>query len=157
MVKNIELRLYRRSDLQEVVQLFKDSVIEIGIEQYNAEQVKIWSSYANEINNFHSILDEGITYVAVVQGKLVSFGTLHPTDQIAFIYRIKEYSKMGVASKIYKILENHSKQSGVRKIHTEASKIAKHFFLKNGFIIVEKEIVTRNEVEFERYKMLKAL
>lgn len=151
------IRRYRETDLHQAVKVFKDSIIEIGPEKYNSIQLEAWSSYPDDINEFNLILDEGVTYVAEAEDKIVSFGTLNPADHVEFLYTLKKYSKMGIASSIYHMLESHARLNGIHKIHTEASKIARPFFIKAGFEIVEKVIVIRNNIEFERYRMSKEL
>ena len=151
------IRRYKTSDLQHVVEAFKNSIIEIGPEQYNSKQLEAWSSYPDDINEFNLLLREGVTYVAEDEDKIVSFGTLNPADHVEFLYTVKKYSKMRIASSIYKMLESHARLNGIQKIHTDASKIANPFFIKAGFQIDEKEIVIRNNIEFERYKMSKEL
>lgn len=157
MPNEIIVREYNKSDITGVIEVYRKSVKEIGPEQYNLEQVKVWSSYPDNADDFQNILIGGITYVAQCNSQLVSFGTLNPIDHIAFIYTIKNYSKKGIANSIYYRLETQAIQHGVTEIHTEASTIARYFFLKVGFSVVEKEIVKRKKTEFERYKMIKRL
>ena len=157
MNPKVLIREYKASDLTQVVKVFKDAVIETGPEQYTSEQVKVWSSYPADLDEFNTILLQGLTYVAQEEDNIVSFGTLYPVDRIEFIYTIKKYSNMGIASSIYKMLENHARDHSVPKIFTEASIIAKPFFIKTGFKIEGKETVIRKNTEFQRYRMSKKL
>ena len=153
----VSLRPYWESDLMRVVRLYRNSVIEIGPQEYSPQKVEIWASYPDDIDGFNSILLNGVTYVTETKDGLVSFGTLNPLNHLAYLYTIKEYSRRGIATSIYIQLEKHAVNSGILEIHTEASKIAGPFFLKQGFKIVEEEIVIRKGVEFERFKMTKKL
>lgn len=157
MLNGTILRKYRESDLLNVVEVYRESVMSIGPEQYNEDQVKVWSSFPDDFDDFNNLLYSGHTYIAEFNNKLISFGTLNPIDHIAFIYTLGNYSKKGIASSIYFKLEQIAIQNGVFEIYTEASKIAKSFFVKVGFEIAEKEIAIRKELEFERYKMIKKL
>ena len=47
--EEINIRRYRGSDAEALTKLYRESVLEIGIEQYSLEQVKVWASYADEL------------------------------------------------------------------------------------------------------------
>ena len=151
------IREYQPSDVENIVAIFRDAIITIGSTAYNAKQVEVWSSYPEDIEDFRQLLSQGITYVAVHNSQLVAFGQLNPSNHIAFIYTASDFGRLGYATKIYQQLEAQALKQGVQRLHTDASRISKYFFLKMGFYIVEAEKVERKQVWFERFKMEKIL
>lgn len=151
------LRDYLTSDAEAVAELYRDSVIGIGASAYDAQQITVWSSYPEAIEEFRNLLSLGLTLVAVEDSQLVAFGQLNPLDHIAFLYTASHFARRGYATEIYKRLEAHAVEQGVNCLHTEASRISKHFFLKMGFHIVETELTERKGVQFERFKMDKII
>ncbi|NES83529.1 MAG: GNAT family N-acetyltransferase [Moorea sp. SIO2B7] len=151
------LREYQKSDAEAITKVYRDAVIGIGSTVYNSEQIKVWSSYPDELEYFRELLSLGLTIVASKNQEIVAFGQLNPVNHLAFIYTATNYSYQGIATAIYQKLETEAKQKQVKCLYTEASRIAKFFFLKHGFNIVETEIALRCGVEFERFKMQKLI
>jgi hypothetical protein len=58
-------------------------------------------------------------------------------------------------SKIYSALEAHAFARGVLEIRTEASRISRPFFEKQGYAVMGIEHVSRFGLEFERFRMRK--
>lgn len=151
------IRDYRTSDAEALAELYRDSVIGIGASAYDSQQITVWSSYPENIEEFRKLLSLGLTLVAVEDSLLVAFGQLNPSDHVAFLYTATHFARRGYATEIYNRLEAYAVERCVKRLHTEASRISKHFFLKMGFHIVETELVERQGVEFERFKMEKSI
>lgn len=147
------IREYLTSDAEAIANIYHDAVIGIGSSAYDAQQITVWSSYPEDIEAFRMLLKSGLTLVAVEDSQLVAFGQLNPSDHIAFIYTISDCARRGYATKIYQGLEAHAIEQGINHLHTEASRISKHFFIKMGFRVLETEFVERRGVQFERFKM----
>lgn len=151
------LRPYQVSDAEILVAIFRDAVIGIGASAYNPQQIAIWSSYPENIEEFRQLLACGLTLVAVENARAVAFGQLNPADRIAFLYTATTFARLGYGTAIYQKLEAHARQQGIKRLRTEASRISKYLFLKMGFFVVEREFAVRHGVEFERFKMEKAI
>lgn len=149
------LREYQLQDAETLAAIYRDAVIGIGSSAYDAKQIEVWSSYPEDIEEFRQLLSKGLTIVAQHDRQLVAFGQLNPLDHIAFLYTASHFSRFGYATKIYQRLEAQAIKQGLKHLHTEASRISKHFFLKMGFYIIEAEIVERKGVKIERFKMKK--
>ncbi len=151
------IREYEKSDAEDLAAIYRDAVIGIGTSAYNAQQIAVWSSYPEDIEEFRELLSLGLTLVAVEGSRLAAFGQLNPPDHIAFLYTASNFARLGYATEIYKRLEIYATEQGVKRLHTEASRIAKYFFLKVGFRVVDMELAERKGVLFERFKMEKVI
>lgn len=151
------LRTYQPSDAAAIAAVYRDAVVGTGATAYNAQQVTIWSRYPEDLEAFRDLLSQGLTVVALQGDRLVAFGQLNPLDHVAFLYTASDCGRQGYAGAIYQQLEVFAREQGVTRLHTEASRISKLFFLKVGFQILETEWVERHGVEFERFKMEKWL
>ena len=154
---NLNIRRYKPDDAEEIAELYEKSVREIAIEKYSPEEVEAWASYADEIEEIRHRLAEGLTLVAETENKLVAFGQLKPADHIAFLYTIKDYSRMGIATSIYNRLEDHAAAKGAKFLTTDASRISKCLFERLGFYLVCPVVEKRKGVELECFKMRKEL
>jgi putative acetyltransferase len=135
------LREYLTSDAEALAAIYRDAVIGIGSSVYDAQQIAVWSSYPQDIEQFRKLLSLGLTLVGVEDSRLVAFGQLNPSDHIAFLYTASDFARHGYATEIYKRLEAYSIEQSIKHLHTEASRISKHFFVKMGFRVVETELV----------------
>ena len=156
-MKGLTIRRYKPEDAEGIAELFENSVREIAIEEYTPEEVEAWVSYADEIEEIRHRLAEGLTLVAESGNQPVAFGQLKPVDHIAFLYTIKEYSRQGVATEIYKRLEEHAIDKGAVHLTTDASRISKALFERLGFELECSVVEKRKGVELECFKMRKAL
>ncbi|NEO92361.1 MAG: GNAT family N-acetyltransferase [Moorea sp. SIO3G5] len=151
------IRNYQVSDANAVMDVYKNAIMGIASEAYDSKQVEIWSSYPQDIDQFTKRLSMGITLVAVDGNKVGAFGQLHPANHIDLLFTAKDYSRQGYATAIYQQLEDEALKQGVNCLYTEASKISKYFFLKQGFTIIEPETVLLRGVGFERFRMEKVI
>jgi len=155
--KDFRIRRYRGGDAEALTKLYRESVLEIGIEQYTREQVEVWASYADELEEIRHRLADGITLVAEADDRPVGFGQLNPVSHVSFLYTSKDYPRKGVAGAIYKRLEEFAAAQNVSKLDTRASRISRSFFEKMGFRLVSPVIDTRNSIEIECFIMEKVL
>lgn len=153
----MSIREYQPSDAEILAAIYRDAVIGIGATAYNAKQIEVWSSFPEDVEEFRHLLSQGLTIVALDKGELVAFGQLNPLNHVAFLYTATRVARKGYATKIYQQLEDYAITQNVQRLHTEASHISKHFFLKMGFSVVEMEIVDRKNTPFERFKMEKII
>jgi putative acetyltransferase len=150
------IRDYHPTDASTLAAVFRSAILKTAASCYSPEQVAIWSSFADDLEQFHHRLSLGVTRVAVVQ-RPVAFGQLHPNSHIELLYTDSSFARQGYASLIYQQLEAEAIAQGASHLQTEASHISKQFFLKVGFEVLELEIVERAGLPFERFKVQKLL
>jgi putative acetyltransferase len=153
----MNIRQYQVSDAEAIAEVYRDAVIHIGCDFYSPAQIKIWSSFPENIEEFRQSLKQGLTLIAIEVKNISAFGQLYPDDRIAFLYTAKQYACKGYATAIYQRLEQTAIAKGVKFLKTEASRVSQFFFLKQGFAMIEPEIVVRQDREFERFKMQKKI
>ena len=151
----MKIRPYQKSDAEAAARVYRDAATNIGCTAYDAEQVRIWALYPDDMEEFRSRLSCGRTLVAEEESTLVAFGQLEPIDHIAFLYCASAFSRRGIASAIYLQLEQQALKAGVRALTTNATRVSRSFFEKKGFVVLAAERPLRLGVEFERFKMEK--
>jgi putative acetyltransferase len=151
------LRDYEPADAETLAAVYRDAVTGTGSAAYDARQIAVWAAYPEDIEDFRKLLDRGLTIVAVQAARPVASGQLHPVDHIALLYTASAHSRRGYAEAIYRRLEREANEQQMGSLHTEASRVARPFFLKLGFRVVETEIAERRGVPFERFRMVKRL
>jgi putative acetyltransferase len=151
------LRVCGPADAAALAATYRDAVLKLGPQAYSEEQVRVWARYPEDIATFRRALAAGLTLCIEVDGTAVAFGQLDTNDHIALLYCRASHARKGYASAILRGLERHAAQSGVAALQVEASAVARPFFERYGYRLLEEEYPVRHGVSFLRYKMVKML
>lgn len=152
----MEIRKAKEADLDEILSLFKQTVIEINKKNYSSVQIEAWSSSAEDKDRWLKKIETQHFLVALTKEKMVGFGSVID-GYLDTMFVHKDHQGEGVASKIYSELESLSFKNEARELTTEASITARPFFEKQGFKVVEKQKVNRKGIEITNFKMIKRL
>ena len=145
------------SDLAALADLYRDAVEGIGATAYAPEQVRVWAGFVDDLNAFRARLSQGFALVAECEGVPAAFCHLHPLDHISLLYTSTRFARRGFATAVYAGCEEHARAAGQCRLTTDASKLSRPFFERQGFELCAVEVVEREGVSFERYSMEKAL
>lgn len=148
----MEIRAYTETDVSEVAALFTASVHELGVLFYDKSQLQAWAPKQLNLREWSNRLAKLQTIIAHEGNELAGFISYEPDGYIELLFTAPSFARRGVASLLYRHIEQAL--SGV-SFFTEASLIAKPFFLHQGFHVVEEQNVTRNGVTLRRYAMCK--
>ena len=153
----MKIRPYTPDDLPALADLYRDAVEGLGTTEYRPEQIVVWAAFADEHAAFRERLSEGFALVAEVDGVPAAFCHLHPVDHISLLYTATRFARQGLATAVYRGVEAYARDHGQTRLNTDASKISRPFFAREGFEVVRVEQVDRLGVTFERYRMEKVL
>ncbi|HET9394756.1 MAG TPA: GNAT family N-acetyltransferase [Nitrospiraceae bacterium] len=149
------IRPYRESDAEVVALLFTDSVHDLASSDYDATQRAAWAPIPPDLNFWRERLDCLQTLVAELDQQLAGFISYERNGHIDLLYTSPAHSRRGIASALYRAAESDLARHGISEIFTEASIVARPFFERFGFHVVEEQCVQRRGVEFRRYAMRK--
>lgn len=149
------LRNYIPADAEALAEVYRNAALNLGTQGYTPEQTRVWAMHPEDLEEFRAALSEGLTICAVVDDSPVAFGQIHPADHIAYLYCHSAHARRGYATGILAKLEEQAVAGRVSALRVEASCVAKPFFEKAGYHVVEEERPTRHGVEFLRYRMAK--
>lgn len=153
----MKIRRYRPDDAEALAHLYRDAVQHRGPSAYTPEQVRAWARYPEDLGAFRAALAQGLTLCAMQDDAPVTFGQLYPVNHIAYLYCVSAHARRGYASAILSRLEDQARLSGVSTLHVEASAVARPFFARFGYRVIEEERPWRHGVEILRFKMKKEL
>ena len=94
------------------------------------------------------------TLLAIEKNEIVGFISYEPNGHIEFLYTAPGVERQGVASALYREVEKEL--PGV-SLFTEASLVAKPFFMQHSFTVVEEQEALLDGVMLRRYAMRKAV
>lgn len=146
------IRQFQASDLNEILNLFYQTVHTINLKDYSKEQLDAWASHDIDVERWQKSLTKNYALVAIINDKIVGFGDIDDSGYLDHLYVHKDYQNQHIATKITEQLEKHK---NFNKIITHASITALPFFLKQGYQIMKKQQVLRKGVYLTNYVMEK--
>jgi putative acetyltransferase len=155
----ITIRSYERRDAADVADVFYRSVREVALSDYTAEQVKAWVPERRDVEREHQRSGDGrlVLVAAGESGHVVAFIDLEPDGHIDRLYCAPEAAGRGVASRLYDGIEAAARTEGIKRLFTEASELARRFFERKGFTVLERQDMILRGVPIHNYRMAKIL
>ncbi|MHC0443835.1 GNAT family N-acetyltransferase [Flavobacterium sp. 3-218] len=145
------------SDLEEMQQLYVQTIQVVCKNDYNEEQRKVWCSGANNTERWLEVIKTQFVLLAIIENQIAGFGTLKDGNYIDFFYIHKDFQRQGIADKILNELELEARKHNSKIITSDISITAKPFFEKKGFVAKAEQKNIRENVELINYKMEKKL
>lgn len=151
MESRIEIRLYKSNDIDEAIQMFKDSISSACKNDYSTQEIEAWINSLDR-NKLQDRFLNSYSIVAVMDGIIVGFGNIDIEKRyLDCLYVKPKFYRSGIATKICEELEN--KVLGTISVHS--SKTAKAFFLNRGYKLIAEQTVVRNEIKLTNYILIK--
>lgn len=153
------LRLYRPEDLEELVQLFYETVHTVNLGDYTREETDAWvpSPAAVDRAAWGESLSAHYTVVAEREGQLLGFGDMDSTGYLDRLYVHRDFQGRGAASAIAEALEGYALGLGLGRVTVHASRTARPFFQRRGYRTLYAQQVERRGVLLENFAMEKTL
>lgn len=157
IVNKIKIRRANPGDLDEMQQLFVETIKHACTKDYNPQQIAAWTSSVNDKERWYKKLSSQTFLVAEVDDKMVGYTSLEKGNYIDFLYVHKNHLGKGIASLLLKEVEHLSLQSGYIEIQSDVSKTARPFFERKGYKIMRENKILVNDVGLINYRMIKKL
>ncbi|MGA1626108.1 MAG: GNAT family N-acetyltransferase [Prochlorothrix sp.] len=179
----LSLHPYHPLDRPQLLPLMTHSIFRLGPCCYRPDQVAVWAqASAKHLRAEPDPLLQGQTWVATLQldpdqfvhdpwdgdqagfvnkplnkVKILGFAQLQPIDRVSLLYVAADATRQGVGQALYGQLETIDRTQQVRHLRTEASHVARPFFVQQGFQVQGQEWVTLEGVAIDRWVMTKPL
>jgi putative acetyltransferase len=155
----VTIRTYQRDDAAGVADVFYRSVREVALSDYTAEQVRAWVPGRWEAEQEHRRSGDGrlVLVAADERGQVVAFIDLESDGHIDRLFCAPEAAGQGIASRLYDGIETAAREQGLVRLYTEASELARRFFERKGFVVLERQDMILRGVPIHNYRMEKAL
>lgn len=158
MIANqITLRKAVLSDLPEMKELFRGTIMEVCASEYDADQRAIWASSSEKTERWNGLITEQFVLLAVKGDVIVGFGSLLNGNYLDFMYVHKDYQRQGIADLLLTALEEEAKRQKTQVITSDISKTARPFFEKKGYLVLAEQQNQRGDLVLINYKMEKKL
>jgi putative acetyltransferase len=138
------LRPFLAADTPILAAIFVAAIEELTGEDYTEAQQQAWASAADDEEQFGKRLASELTLIATLQNSPVGFAALKGADHIDMLYVHPGAAGQGVASMLCEALEKLAGGRGAKSLTVDASDNAEGFFLKRGYVGLQRNTVTLN-------------
>lgn len=151
----IEIRPYRASDLDGVIDLFQRAVRETAAVDYSPTQIEVWAQADRDEWELARLSRP--TWVALVGGELAGFADLEKNGLVDMMFVDPAHQRKGVATALLARVEAEADEAGIHTLHTYASVTGRPFFEYCGFtMLLARAVVVRGQ-RFIQFVMEKVL
>lgn len=147
----MKIRRYAPSDIDEIINLFYNTVHTVNASDYTSEQLDAWAPRNMDSAEWNASFKRHFAVVATDGKKIIGFGDINANGYLDRLYVHAGYTGRGVGTAICRELESFARGDVI----THASVTAKPFFESMGYVAVTEQQVMRRGVYLKNYVMKK--
>jgi putative acetyltransferase len=163
-MNEIKIRRAIPGDLNELRQLYIDTVTNINSEDYDEHQIKAWLKPwfnpdipTRDGRTFADKITEQYFITAIIDNRIAGFASLEDDGYLDFMYVNKDFQRRGVAKTLLDDLENYAAEKDINELNSIVSKTALGFFQKHGWEKIREDVVEVRGAVFHDNIMIKKL
>ncbi len=149
----LKFRQAKSDDLEEMQNLFVETVKNTCRNDYNKNQINAWITSVENKEKWKSILANQYVLIAETDKKMVGFGSLKNGNYIDLLYIHKDFVREGIATLIFEKLKVESLKFDFDTLTADVSKTARPFFENKGFQVIRENKNKINGVNIINYHM----
>jgi putative acetyltransferase len=153
----VALRPYVPADTKRCAEIFRASIEELAVDDYDEDQRGAWASRADDEQAFGARLTGALTLLAMIDGAIAGFASLKGADEIDMLFVEPEFARQGVGRTLVDALTRLAQARGAKRLTTEASDVAKPLFERQGFTAQKRNLVRVGEQWLANTTMTKTL
>ena len=142
-------------DLPRIQELIRDNTERVEENAYSEQQKKIWIA-ENTVEKLRVKLKEAQLFCLFKEDRILGVGGLNGNEVIS-MYVDEQSRRKGIGYKILSHIEDFARRQKIEKLSLTATRSAKAFYERNGFIALHKEEVLVQEVSFKETRMEKRI
>lgn len=149
-------RIAIEQDIPQIKELFRQTILNVIIKDYSAEQVQCWASRGDDANIWKTRIREQYFIVAETENKIAGFAALKSDGYLNSLFVHKNFQEEGIATTLLDHMESYARQKGMKEITADVSITARSFFEKKGYTVLKDQIVDIG-VKMKNFGMKKEL
>ncbi|TNC49601.1 GNAT family N-acetyltransferase [Rubellimicrobium rubrum] len=153
----VTIRPLRPDDGPHAARVFFDAVREGTRAHYTEAQRRAWAGEPPGPDSWRDRLWGVEGFAAEEEGRLVGFMTIAGTGYIDMAFVAPAALGRGVGWRLYRAVEGRARELGASVLTTEASRMARPFFERQGLSVIAEQVVVIRGVVLTNYWMRKVL
>lgn len=147
------VRDYEPNDLKAVVALFERSVHQIACRDYTPAQLAVWAPERPDFDAWTKRLSTGGIFVSEREDRLAGFARIDESGELDLLYVDPLLERQGVATELFDSVAAWSRRNGIVQLTANVSITARPFFERIGFRVLQSQVVEREGVRLENFRM----
>ncbi len=149
----MRVRPYRAADAGVLGGIFFEAVRIGAAPKYSAAELAAWAPLHPSPEVWAARLDGLLTLVAEEGETALGFMSLRQDGYLDLAFLRPDQRGKGVADALYAALLAEARALGLARLTTEASRMARPFFLRHGWQELAAQVVERQGVGIENFRM----
>lgn len=146
------------SDIPEIKELFRGTVLTVNRKDYSQEEVEDWASCGDDDEHLKELIDSLYFVVAEdVQNRITGFASITEEGYLHALFIHKDFQGFGWATMLLEHIERYAVSRGISLITSEVSETARPFFEKKGYAVEREQRRKANRLCLKNYWMKKRL
>ncbi|WP_278970508.1 GNAT family N-acetyltransferase [Phocaeicola barnesiae] len=146
------------TDIPELKELFRNTVLAVNIRDYTAEEVADWAFCGNRPGRWEELFATLHFIVAVnTEDVIVGFTSIRSDGYLHSMFIHKDHQGKGIATALLQRIESYAKEQGICEITFEVSKTARPFFERQGYTVEYEQQALCYRLRLTNYWMKKTL
>lgn len=153
------IRTFAEGDAEALHELSLAAISVVGPSAYSQEQIAAWSARHRPTQGLADRAASGhaIFIAADADNVPVAFALLEPDGHLDQLYCHPQHTKRGLAYAVLRAAEDRALISGIAKLYTEASELARPAFERAGYVMLYRREFDIDGVSIHNYAMEKPL
>lgn len=147
------VRDYEPDDLPTVVALFERSVHQIACRDYTPAQLAVWAPERPDRDAWTKRLSTGGVFVSEREDRLAGFARIDKNGELDLLYVDPPFGRQGVATELLHAVTAWARRSAIARLTANVSITARPFFERMGFRVLRSQVVEREGVRLENFRM----
>lgn len=140
----MEIRLYKKGDIEQITQLLGDSVSILNAKGFSETEMRSFAPNNIHFEDWEETCLTKFTVVAETNSRIIGIGQIASNGHISCFYCHPDYRGQGIGKQLYSALEEYATAKNISTIHTEVNAIDRPFYFKMGFSTVQKQKLLLN-------------
>ncbi len=153
----MKLRDGRPEDAEALIALYRDTIRNVNLRDYTAEQVAAWAPDEIPAAPWAARLAKSKWTVAERDGAVAGFCELEADGMVRMLFVHKHHQGQGIARALLERAEVQARAAGLTRLRTEASLTARPVFERHGYRVIEAQTVSRGDQRLRNFRMEKPL
>jgi len=156
-MKNIFIKVANDSDINDITNLFYETIQNINCKDYPQDEIDDWSSWHADLDKWKETISQQFFIVAIINNTVVGFSSLASDGYLDFMFVHKDYQKQGIAKQLLRSIEAKAVLQNNKQIYSDVSITARSFFESNGYIVEKEQLKKSRYKELVNFRMIKKI
>ena len=152
------IRRLAESDIPQMRELFRSTVLCVNSRDYTDEECKDWASCGDSTEHWKDLLTTNDFFAALDGGgNIIGFSSMNAGGHLHSLFAHKDWQGKDVGTRLLAEAERLAMEYGAEKITSEVSITARPFFERHGYKTVKEQKAKANRLYLTNYVMKKEL